>query len=225
MSETSATAGPGPRPDDGTRGETALGRRAFVRGSVGTAAAVGAAGASGSAAAQAYGGWLSDTSNYEGTLDYTGQDQVTVEVGVGDNSLLFGPPAILVDPGTTVQWEWTGEGGSHNVVHEPDSEDGERAFESELMDAEGDTFEHTFESEGTFRYYCAPHRTIGMKGVVAVGSTDDEVIEPGGGDGGGGGGGPLTSSDLLVLAGAVGLGVALVVAVLAAADRPGSGSA
>jgi len=223
MSDSSPTAGRTAALVDDTGDEASLGRRAFVRTSVGAAAVGGAAAAGGSAVGQAYGGWLSDTSNYEGTTDLTGNEQVMVAVGTGENGVLFDPPAILVDPGTTVVWEWTGEGGSHNVMHEPDGEDAEAAFESELMDGEGDTFEHTFESEGTFRYFCSPHRAIGMKGVVAVGGTDDEVIESAGG-GGDAGGGPLTSSDLAVLGGAVGLGVALLAAVLAAADRPGDGT-
>jgi plastocyanin len=29
-------------------------------------------------------------------------------------------------------------------------------------------FEHTFEATGTHRYYCAPHKALGMKGVVEV---------------------------------------------------------
>ena len=60
--------------------------------------------------------------------------------------LAFSPAAIQVDSGTTVTWEWTGEGGAHNVVHE----DGE--FESDLQEEDGATFEHTFEEEGNFLY-------------------------------------------------------------------------
>jgi len=224
MSEPSPIAGPVSARVDATADGPALGRRAFVRAGVGATAAVGAAGASGSAAAQAYGGWMDDVSNYEATLDYTGQEAVTVAVGAGEDGILFDPPAILVDPGTTVTWEWTGEGGDHSVVHEP-REEGEAAFESELMSDAGDTFEYTFEEAATFPYFCGPHRTLGMKGVVAVGETDDEVVDPAAGGGGGGGGSGLRSTtDFAVLAGAVGFGVALVLAVLSAADRPGGGA-
>ena len=198
-------------------GGVGIGRRNLVRVGLGAAAATGAPAAATPAAAQAYGEWMSDVSNYEATVDYTGQESVTVAVGAGENGVLFDPPAILVDPGTTVTWEWTGEGGQHNVVHQPESEDGDPAFESELMEEEGATFERTLEEETAFRYYCDPHRAAGMKGVVAVGSTDDELVDPDPS------GGPLTTSDLLVLAAAVGLGVALVIAVAAAADSPGGG--
>jgi halocyanin-like protein len=224
MSESSPTTERGPAGAAG--GETRLGRRDLVRAGLGAAATAGATAAAGTAAAQAYGDWMSDVSNYEGTLDYTGQGAVSVSVGVGENGVLFDPPAILVDPGTTVTWEWTGEGGDHSVVHEP-GEEGEAAFESELLSDAGDTFEYTFEEAATFLYFCGPHRTLGMKGVVAVGETDDEVVDPpadGGGGGGGGGGGLRSTTDFAVLAGAVGFGVALVLAVLSAADRPGGGA-
>jgi len=219
MTESSPTADSTSPPVDDTESGPILGRREFVRAGVGATAAAGAAAASGTAAAQAYGGWLSDTSNYEASVDYTGRDSVTVDVGAGENGVLFDPPAILVDPGTTVVWGWTGEGGTHNVVHEPDG--GEATFESELMNSAGATFEYGFEEPGTSRYFCSPHRALGMKGVVAVGETDDQVVEPSGGSGGGGASGLQSTTDFAVLVGAVGLGFALVLAVLSAADRPG----
>lgn len=115
-----------------------------------------------------YGGWFDDVENYDGTLDRLGEEEVQVLVGTGDDGLQFDPPAILVDHLTTVIWEWTGEGGAHNVVHEPEADDEDPAFESELMSEEGATFEHTFNHEVAYRYYCAPHRDLGMKGAVTV---------------------------------------------------------
>ena len=154
-------------------------RRCVLRAAVGgaTAAALGAGG-TGTAVAQdgSFGGWMGDVDNYDGSVtDATGQDEVTVEVGTQGNggAFAFGPPAVRVDPGTTVVFEWTGEGGQHNVVAEEGAD-----FESELTSEGGFTFEQTFDSEGVVKYYCNPHRALGMKGVVVVG-----------GDGGGGGGG------------------------------------
>lgn len=110
----------------------------------------------------AYDGWLSDVSNYDGTpADRTDSDTVTVAVGAV-NGLRFEPSAVRVSPGTTVVWEWTGQGGQHNV-----QEDG-GAYESELATVEGTTFEHTFEESGVSRYLCLPHQAVGMKGVVEV---------------------------------------------------------
>ena len=109
-------------------------------------------------------GWFDDVDNYDGVVDETGSDSVTVEVGTEANGGYygFGPAAIRVSAGTTVTWEWTGQGSSHNVA----AEDG--SFESELVAEEGHTFEHTFESAGTTKYVCVPHEALGMKGVVVV---------------------------------------------------------
>jgi len=107
--------------------------------------------------------WLNGVDNYDGsTVDATGQDEVTIAVGARGNGggFAFDPPAVRVDPGTAVTWEWTGEGGAHNLV----AEDGR--FETELVSESGHTFERTVEE--TVRYYCAPHRGVGMKGVVEV---------------------------------------------------------
>jgi halocyanin-like protein len=109
-----------------------------------------------------YDDFMDDVPNYEGTYDFRDQDEVEVTVGAGDQGLQFEPAAIMVDSGTTVVWTWTGEGGSHNVVHEG----GE--FESELVDEAGHTFEHVFEEENVYRYICTPHEANGKKGAVAV---------------------------------------------------------
>ena len=109
--------------------------------------------------------WVSDTSNYEGSVvDETGQSELTVVVGAqgNDGNFAFAPPAIEVSTDTTIIWEWNAKGGQHNVV------DQDSAFSSELTSEEGYTFEHAFESAGTYRYYCEPHKPLGMKGVVVV---------------------------------------------------------
>lgn len=125
-----------------------------------------------------YGDWFDDVENYEETEDMTGEEEVTVDVGAGDNGLQFDPPAIRIDQDTTVVWEWTGEGGGHNVVHVPEEEEelqienatgaDEPVFETEVTSEEGYTFEHQFEDTGTYLYVCEPHRQQGMKGAVVV---------------------------------------------------------
>jgi hypothetical protein len=106
-------------------------------------------------------------------------------------------------------WEWTGQGGAHNVV----AENG--AFDSgEPVGEEGTTFEYTFADAGegdVFRYACSPHRGVGMKGAVAVGAVDDELI--------GGGGGGLSASDIGTLALGFGFAGALLVPLFYAAHQ------
>jgi len=160
-----------------------------------------------------YGDWFSNVSNFDGTVDETGKSEVTVTVGAdgNDGGFAFGPAAVRVDPGTTVVWEWTGKGGSHNVI----GDDG--GFESELTGETGHTFSHTFESEGVYKYFCRPHKAMGMKGAVVVGSGGAAESGSGGsvsgGDGGqdGVGGDPIGGSGdgfgtgELLLAGSFGL--------------------
>lgn len=108
--------------------------------------------------------YLSETDNYDGIEDYTGESEVTVDVGVeaNDGAFGFGPAAIRVDSGTTVVWEWTGKGSTHNVSHDGGD------FESETTAEEGFTFEQSFDEPGTYLYECTPHASIGMKGAVVV---------------------------------------------------------
>ena len=135
-------------------------RRAFLGATVGGAVAL-AGCTGGGGGSDGYGDWFSDVENYDGEVDRTGRSEVTVRVGAEDG-LKFSPPAIVVDAGTLVRWAWTGQGGRHNVV----ARDGE--FQSEYHDAEGASFEHTFDATGVFPYYCEPHQSLGMKGGVRV---------------------------------------------------------
>jgi halocyanin-like protein len=163
--------------------ETQMSRRAFLAAAGGTAAV---AGASGDAAAQTtvpdWGGYLDGIDG--GYEDLRGQSEVTVDVGADGNggALAFAPAGIWVDPGTTVTWEWTGEGGGHNVV----TEEGPASLDSGAPVSEaGTTFEHTFSEEqaGITKYYCSPHQALGMLGAVAVGEDVPTVTEGGGGGG------------------------------------------
>jgi len=107
-----------------------------------------------------------DVQLYDGSLaDMTGTESVTIAVGGGSQGLAFDPPVVRVDPGTEVVWEWTGEGGAHNVVSTEAPED----FSSEDVIAEaGHTWSQTFEQTGTYFYYCQPHQALGMHGAILV---------------------------------------------------------
>jgi len=182
--------------------DRSVSRRGFLTAVAGTAATATAAG---TASAQAsFDGWMSDVGNYSEVADATGQDEVAVSVGAEGNggNFAFGPPAVQVDPGTTIVWEWTGEGGQHNVESEEGAD-----FESELTAEAGFTFEQTFEEEGVVKYFCQPHRALGMKGVLVVGEMPDSGGDGGGGGGGGGGGAPAVPDSAKSLA--IGLTAAL----------------
>jgi halocyanin-like protein len=111
--------------------------------------------------------YLADARMYEGTIaDYTGQDEVTVAVGAGDIGYAFDPAAIRITSSTTVVWEWTGEGGAHNVAS---AEGSESDFESgSAVSEEGTTFEQSFDNTGIQLYQCTPHEGVGMLGAIEV---------------------------------------------------------
>jgi halocyanin-like protein len=161
-----------------------MSRRGFLTAAAGTAAAGAAAGtATAQQEAPDYGAYLNNANLYsEGEFaDHRGEDSLTISVGAGEG-FAFDPPTIWIDPGTTVTWEWTGEGGGHNVV----TEEGPAGFnQPDVVSEAGYTYEYEFTEEdaGITTYKCEPHEAQGMKGGIAVGG-DVETIEVGGGGGG-----------------------------------------
>ncbi|ELZ73180.1 halocyanin [Haloferax prahovense DSM 18310] len=159
-------------------------RREFLRTAGGATAA--ATAAAGTAAAQEGGGGAQVQPDFGGYLDgvdggyedLRGQSEVTIEVGASGNggNLAFAPAGIWIDPGTTVTWEWTGEGGGHNVV----ASEGASLDSGAAVSEAGTTYEFTFESGGITKYHCVPHEALGMLGAVAVGD-DVATISTGGG--------------------------------------------
>ena len=146
-----------------------LSRRRFLRGT-GAAIAVGVlAGCTGNGDGppEDIENHLSDANNYDGSLkDTTGESEVTIDVGAGSNGYAFDPAAVRISSGTTVTWEWTGEGGGHNVAS---VEGSESEFTSgERVDEEGHTYEQSFDSAGSQLYVCEPHTAQGMKGAIEV---------------------------------------------------------
>lgn len=163
-------------------------RRRLLKAGTGVAAAGAATTLGGTAAAQ-YDGYLDDEGTWGGqTGDARGVEDVRVMVGTPGNggNFAYDPVVILVEEGQTVTWEWTGEGGVHNVRHDdPDVDD--PAFESELIGDAGQTFEHTFDEEGAYPYVCDPHAGQNMRGIVVVGEANAETdivpLDELGGDG------------------------------------------
>lgn len=97
-----------------------------------------------------------------------GPDERDVVVAVGSSTdgenLSFDPPAMKVTAGTSVSWEWTGEGGFHNVVSTDRSD---FDFDSGEPTASG-SFERRFDDTGVGLYRCEPHADNGMKGGFVV---------------------------------------------------------
>ena len=122
---------------------------------------------SGSGESMDFDGWFDDVDTYDGVVDETSSDAVTVTVGGEGNggTFSFDPTAVKVGSGTTVTFEWASD--THNVVVE-DQPDGAGWEGHETIENQGFSFEHTFETAGTYTYFCEPHKSMGMKGAVVV---------------------------------------------------------
>lgn len=116
-----------------------------------------------------FGGWLDGIDG--GYRDARGNDEVVVRVGTQGNGgpFAFEPANLWIDPGTTVEFRWASDG--HNVL--PESQpDGADVTWHEPIENTGFSYTATFETGGLYPYFCEPHRSLGMKGGIAVG---DEV--------------------------------------------------
>ena len=140
------------------------GRRGFLAMTAGTAAVGTAAGQEGS-----------------DTRDVEVEDGVYEVRMVTDGSeYYFDPIGLHVEPGDTVRWVI--ESGAHSATAyavdnggatERRIPEGAEAWDSGTLLETGATFEYTFEEEGTYDYFCIPHKTLGMIGRIVCG-------EPGG---------------------------------------------
>ena len=79
--------------------------------------------------------------------------------GVVLRDIAFKPERISVKKGDTVTWRFQDKGIPHNVV----ADDG--SFKSDTKDS--GTFEHSFDTAGSFPYTCTVHPDT-MKGTVQV---------------------------------------------------------
>jgi plastocyanin len=101
------------------------------------------------------------------TTGSSGGDSVTISPGssVPSNGKFFVPETLTVSKGTTVSW--TNEDTTLHTVTSGSAESGNSGteFDSSYL-AAGKTFQHPFNTAGTFDYYCTLHPY--MKGKVVV---------------------------------------------------------
>src|SRR6266513_4577986 len=89
---------------------------------------------------------------------------IDVTVGPGGN-LVFSPSSVTIHSGDQVKWTW-GSSGHSTTSGSPGQPNG--IWDSGIHN-QGATFTHTFNSAGTFPYYCVPHGgCCGMVGTVIV---------------------------------------------------------
>jgi plastocyanin len=74
----------------------------------------------------------------------------------------FSAPTLTIDRGTSVRWR-----SSTRTFHTV-TPDGHQAFNERQMNAPGETLDVRFDVPGRYRYFCEPHRALGMTGEVVV---------------------------------------------------------
>jgi plastocyanin len=90
----------------------------------------------------------------------------TVDVSVGPNgNLVFSPSSVTIHPGDQVRWTFS-SGGHSTTSGSPGQPNS--IWDSGIRN-QGATFTRTFNSAGTFSYYCTPHGgCCAMVGTVTV---------------------------------------------------------
>jgi plastocyanin len=107
------------------------------------------------------------TNNKENTVSSSEGARISIVEGASlpDMSKSFEPASITVSTGTTVTWT-NDDTTLHTIISgTPEGVDSGKVFDSSYLKA-GRTFEHKFDTAGTFDYYCTLHPF--MMGTVVV---------------------------------------------------------
>ncbi|RDZ55755.1 hypothetical protein C5B91_19930 [Haloferax sp. Atlit-10N] len=104
------------------------------------------------------------------------QEANTVQITMDGGNFFIDPVGLYVEPGETVTWE-IGPGAPHSsTAYEDRIPSDADPWDSGLLQ-EGETFEHTFEVEGTYDYNCTAHVSLGQVGRIVVGSPGGPATE------------------------------------------------
>ncbi|MFB6117645.1 plastocyanin/azurin family copper-binding protein [Halosegnis sp.] len=105
------------------------------------------------------------------------------EYDVGMTANQFQPSEVTVSAGDRLVWGNPSSRGHSVTGYQASIPDGAAYFASGGFDSEqaardgypnrgnlvpGDTYAHTFEVPGEYRYFCIPHERVGMVGTVVV---------------------------------------------------------
>lgn len=97
-----------------------------------------------------------------------------IRMVTNDEGNFFEPAVVKIQPGDTVRWVNTT--GVHTTTsYSPDNQkpwgmpEAATGWDSGLFTEADATFERTFDVEGTYAYFCLPHESIGMVGLIIVG--------------------------------------------------------
>jgi plastocyanin len=82
----------------------------------------------------------------------------------------FTPSTVTIAQGEAVTWTWAGPDTNHSVTSDPNQADSwdtdPNAPPTSLTHPPGSTFEHVFNTSGTFTYFCKVHPSMTGKVIV-----------------------------------------------------------
>jgi len=81
-------------------------------------------------------------------------------ITMGNNT--FYPASKTISAGTTITWT-NNSGVTHTVTSDTGTE-----LNSGDLGGSGGSYQHTFNSTGTFNYHCVYHQSMGMTGSITV---------------------------------------------------------
>jgi|AntDeeMetagen681_2_1112603.scaffolds.fasta_scaffold02535_1 plastocyanin len=90
-------------------------------------------------------------------------------VEVAPDGFTFSPESFEISADDTVHWEWKDSGHDVRVKESPGDSDW-TGTPGDATDTYGEGYlhAHTFEASGEYGYYCAPHRSLGLRGSFTV---------------------------------------------------------
>lgn len=105
-----------------------------------------------------------------------GSGETSVSMVTEGEQYYFDPIGLAVEAGDSVTWDNVSGSHSSTAYVEGNPQAGTtripgdaEGWDSGTLSEEGATFSHTFEIEGTYDYYCIPHKTLEMVGRIVVG--------------------------------------------------------
>jgi len=117
--------------------------------------------------------WVPNSNGFNGDIaDHRGENNVTIQVGAGPDGHAFDPAVVMVDPGTTITWEWVEGSGAHYVVSRVQVNNDPDTIPDLIDDGTYSTSE-TLNIPEMKRYACYNHHDDGMLSTIVVAADAD----------------------------------------------------
>lgn len=104
------------------------------------------------------------------------QEAKTVQITMEGGNFFIDPVGLFVEPGESVTFEIGAAAPHSSTAYEDRIPSDADPWDSGLLN-EGEAFDHTFEVEGTYDYFCSAHASLGQVGRIVVGSPDGPATE------------------------------------------------